>query len=142
MDQKDGPVPPGIMAEQTLLYLAREAGLYYSYSVALDLHHATDAVATGLVRLKRRLPATAAQLTTQRRANGKAKRFVEKAGKRFSGSLLYVRMDGEVTPEMAEAFIRALVTLWTDPSKRRRRAHGVTVRSDGTLNWFGLSTQP
>lgn len=139
---KERPIPPGIEAEQTLLYLAREAGLYYTYSVALDLYHATDAVATGLVRLKRRLPAAAVQLTTQRHANGKAKRFVEKAAEKFSGPLLYVRMAGRVTPEMAEAFIEALVALWTDPSKKKRRAHGVTVGPDGSLHWFGLSTQP
>jgi hypothetical protein len=135
------PIPFGNLAEFSLLYLLwTHEHVFYTYSVALDRFFATDALVTGLEK-RRGMPAIAVQITLQRRASGKASDFVAKASKKFPGPLLYLRIDGKVTLNMATAFREALVSLWDDPARKLRRAHGVVVRSDGTKRWFRI-TQP
>ncbi len=140
MDELDPecPISFGNLAEFRLLYLLwRREDVFYTYTVAHDRFFATDALVTGIGR-RRGLPAIPVQITIQRKANGKASDFVAKASKRFAGPLLYLRIEGDVTLKMAAAFRDALLSLWDDPAKRTRRAHGVVVRSDGAKRWFRI----
>lgn len=135
----DCPIPFGNLAEFQLTYLLwQRENVFYTYSVALDRFHAVDILVTGIGR-RRGLPAIPVQITLQRWANGKASDFVAKASKKFGGPLMYLRIGGKVTLKMAQAFREALETLWDDPSKKARRAHGVVVYPDGSKRWFRIA---
>lgn len=140
MEDPDCPIPYGNLVEFQLTYLLWQGeDVFFTYSVALDRFFATDILVTGIG--KRRRQAIPVQITLQKWAGGKASDFVAKTAQKFSGPLLYLRVEGKVTKRMATAFREALETLWDDPTKKERRAHGVVVRSDGSKRWFRI-TQP
>jgi hypothetical protein len=141
-NDRDRTVPDGIEAEHQITYLLRRLGFYQTMTTELDEEHATDALVTGHRKVKEKRPPIAVQLTKRRKSHGKAAKFVARAGKRFKGPLLYVKLRGRITLEMAQAIKTALFALWEDPERKLKRAHGINAYSDGRLRWFAIPQPP
>lgn len=130
------PEPGGIAAEHKLTRFLGHQRVRYGTSPLLDHVHKTDALVHEIVPISGFHEPIALQVTQKRDDRDKIATFFEKAVGATKGPLLYVELDGRVTPSTAAGVRNALVALWLEEPRRGAREHRVVVRSDGRYEWL------